>query len=73
MKNSFFNTSILTVAAMLSISGCNDKLADNFASPHDSVTTGVYWYWINDNISKEGVVKDLQAMKKAGINSVFIG
>jgi hypothetical protein len=37
------------------------------------VTTGVYWYWINDNISKEGVVKDLQAMKKAGINSVFIG
>jgi hypothetical protein len=37
------------------------------------MTTGVYWYWINDNISKEGVVKDLQAMKKAGINSVFIG
>jgi hypothetical protein len=37
------------------------------------MTTGVYWYWINDNISKEGVVKDLQAMKQAGINSVFIG
>jgi hypothetical protein len=37
------------------------------------MTTGVYWYWINGNISKEGVVKDLQAMKKAGINAVFIG
>jgi hypothetical protein len=37
------------------------------------MTTGVYWYWINDNISREGVVKDLQAMKQAGINSVFIG
>ena len=33
----------------------------------------VYWYWVNDNISKDGVVKDLQAMKKAGINRAFIG
>ncbi|MDR2383983.1 MAG: glycoside hydrolase family 2 [Prevotellaceae bacterium] len=73
MKHRFLNTSVLTVAAMLLILGCKDKLADNFASPPDTVTTGVYWYWINDNISKEGVVKDLQAMKKAGINSVYIG
>ena len=73
MKHRFLDTSILTVAVMLLVSGCKDKLADDFASPPDSQTTGVYWYWINDNISKEGVVKDLQAMKQAGINSVFIG
>lgn len=45
----------------------------NFAAPPYSVKTAVYWYWLNDHISKEGVVKDLQAMKKAGINRVFIG
>jgi hypothetical protein len=73
MKKVFLTTSILTVAAMLLICGCKDKLADDFASPPATMTTGVYWYWINDNISKEGVVRDLQAMKKAGINSVFIG
>ena len=73
MKHRFLSTSILTVAAMLLFLGCKDKLADGFASPPDSLTTGVYWYWINDNISKEGVVEDLHAMKKAGINSVFIG
>lgn len=39
----------------------------------DSVQTSVYWYWINGNISKEGVVKDLEAMKKVGINRAFIG
>ena len=33
----------------------------------DSIRVGCYWYWISDNISKEGVVKDLYAMKKAGI------
>ena len=35
--------------------------------------TAVYWYWISDNISKDGVVKDLHAMKGAGINRAFIG
>ena len=33
----------------------------------------VYWYWIGGNMSKEGVVKDLQAMKEVGINRVQIG
>jgi Beta-galactosidase/beta-glucuronidase len=44
-----------------------------FVTPPDSIQTSVYWYWISDNISKEGVVKDLQSMKKAGINRAFIG
>ena len=44
-----------------------------FINPSDSIQTGVYWYWISDNVSKEGVVKDLQSMKKAGINRAFIG
>jgi hypothetical protein len=34
---------------------------------------GVYWYWISDNISKEGVIRDLEAMKRAGINRAQIG
>lgn len=37
------------------------------------VQTSVYWYWLSDNISKEGVIKDLHAMKKVGINRAFIG
>jgi hypothetical protein len=44
-----------------------------FKTPPDSIQTSVYWYWISDNISKEGVVKDLEAMKKVGINRAFIG
>ncbi|MDR0725685.1 MAG: glycoside hydrolase family 2 [Prevotellaceae bacterium] len=73
MKHLFLSAFVPTVAVMLLVLGCKDRLADNFASPPDTMTTGVYWYWINDNISKEGVVEDLLAMKKAGINSVFIG
>lgn len=49
------------------------QLQTSFVNPPESIQTSVYWYWISDNISKEGVVKDLQAMKKAGINRAFIG
>jgi hypothetical protein len=52
----------------------SDKaLEEGFVNPPDSIQTSVYWYWISDNISKEGVINDLKSMKKAGINRAFIG
>ncbi|MDR0725157.1 MAG: glycoside hydrolase family 2, partial [Prevotellaceae bacterium] len=57
-------------------SGCSgdfSAIEQGFVSPPDSIRIGVYWYWINDNISKEAVVKDLHAMKQAGISRAFIG
>lgn len=50
-----------------------DSLEKVFLHPGDAVQTSVYWYWMSDNISKEGVVKDLESMKKEGINRAFIG
>ncbi len=44
-----------------------------FRDVPDSVRVAVYWYWLNNNISKEGVVKDLEAMKRVGITRAFIG
>ena len=49
------------------------NLEKGFVNPPDTIQTSVYWYWMSDNISKEGVVKDLYAMKKQGINRAFIG
>lgn len=49
------------------------ELKNSFLKVPDSIQTSVYWYWMSDNISKEGVVKDLHAMKKVGINRAFIG
>jgi hypothetical protein len=64
---------VYLLASVIMLAGCGDRLENDFARPSNNMTTGVYWYWINDNISKEGVINDLKAMKKAGINSVFIG
>ncbi|MFY9173587.1 glycosyl hydrolase [Petrimonas mucosa] len=51
----------------------SQELEKGFVTPPSSIQTSVYWYWISDNISKEGAVRDLHAMKKAGINRAFIG
>ena len=49
------------------------EIETGFITVPDNIQTSVYWYWMTDNISKEGVVKDLEAMKKVGINRAFIG
>jgi hypothetical protein len=49
------------------------QLETGFITVPDSIQTSVYWYWISDNISKEGVIHDLESMKKVGINRAFIG
>ncbi|WP_295125630.1 glycosyl hydrolase, partial [uncultured Chitinophaga sp.] len=48
-------------------------LQQSFVTPPDSVKPSVYWYWLNDNISKEGVEKDLESMAEVGIGRAFIG
>jgi hypothetical protein len=51
----------------------NNNLESNFINPPESTKPWVYWYWLNDNISKEGITKDLEAMAKAGIGEALIG
>jgi hypothetical protein len=59
---------------VLSLSGMAQKdLTTSFNRPPDTIQTSIYWYWMSDNISKEGVIKDLHQMKAVGINRAFIG
>ena len=44
-----------------------------FSVPQDSIKPYVYWYWVSDNISREGITKDLEAMARVGIGEAFIG
>lgn len=50
-----------------------EMLSKGFINPPDSVKPWVYWYWISDNNSKEGITKDLEAMASVGIGEAFIG
>ncbi len=49
----------------------SDELKDNFKNPPDSARPGVYWYFMDGNLSREGITADLESMKKAGIGNVL--
>ena len=49
------------------------EVEKNFKDIPADIQTSIYWYWINDNISQEAVIKDLHSMKEVGINRAFIG
>src|SRR5664279_4261017 len=48
------------------------QLTDGFANPPASARPWVYWFWINGNITKEGITADLEAMQRVGIGGVLI-
>jgi len=48
-----------------------DQLADGFANPPHSARPWVYWYFMDGNMSREGMTADLAAMKKAGIGGAI--
>ena len=83
IQSSLFSISILLFSAQVFSQKQNDvnnnvfggfpTLEKVFKNPGDKVQTSVYWYWMSGNISKEGVIKDLESMKKVGINRAFIG
>ncbi|MGM0572874.1 MAG: glycosyl hydrolase [Bacteroidota bacterium] len=49
-----------------------DELARTFQHPPDSARTWTYWFWVNGNITREGITADLEAMARVGIKTAKI-
>lgn len=47
-----------------------NNLKSSFENPPDSSKPGVYWYFMDGNISEKGMTEDLESMKKVGIGNV---
>lgn len=46
-------------------------LKAGFVNPPASAKPGVYWYFMDGNMNKESITKDLEAMKQSGIGNVI--
>src|SRR5437899_11592820 len=59
---------ILTVLLMLRAHGqsSRDALESEFVDPPDSAKPRVWWNWMNGNVTKEGIKRDLDWMKPVG-------
>lgn len=51
--------------------GPTETLTEGFASPPPSARPWVYWFWINGNISREGITADLESLQRAGVGGVL--
>jgi hypothetical protein len=67
---------ILVLLGILLFVGCDhsehsDPLKQSFLSPPDRAKPGVYWYFMDGNLSREEMTKDLESMKEAGISNLI--
>lgn len=64
---------ILMIAALLSTEGAraSDLLAQGFEHPPAAARPWVYWYFMDGNLTADGMKADLQAMKDAGIGGAI--
>jgi hypothetical protein len=46
--------------------------AENFLSPPPEFRPMIWWHWVNGNVTREGIDKDLRAMKDAGIGGFHL-
>ncbi len=60
-----------TILAILMLAAINSQgqttLLKDFQSPPNAAKPRVWWHWMNGNISKDGIQKDLDWMKMTGI------
>ena len=66
----------ISLALLLLLSVSPPLLADSLESvwtaPPVSARPWVYWFWMNGNITEEGITADLEAMHDVGIGGVLI-
>ena len=60
------------LAAATTGRGAEAPTPATFAAPPQSAKPWVYWFWLNGNISREGITADLEAMHRVGIGGVLI-
>ncbi len=76
MKNALLVSAVFLALTGPFMAASNDTtlsdLETGFESPPDSAKPWAYWWWLNGNVSREGITKDLEEMKRQGINGVVI-
>lgn len=67
----FRRVPVVSALCLLSLTGIYgqtyDELKEGFTNPPLSAWPRTWWHWTNSNVTKEGITKDLEWMKRVGI------
>ncbi len=61
---------VVFVFCVLAGVGFAGDLEAEFVDPPDSARPGVYWYFMDGNLSREGMTADLESMKEVGLGNL---
>ncbi len=61
---------LLIVSTLSHAQPTPDALADGFRTPPLSAKPRVWWHWMNGNVTRTGITKDLEWMKRVGIGGM---
>jgi hypothetical protein len=65
---------LMAVAGMwLAVVAKAGELEQDFLNPPEATKPRCYWYWMYGQVSREGITRDLEAMKRVGIGEGYIG
>jgi hypothetical protein len=68
MRTFTWVTFVLLVASVSCLTGAEEMNLDTgFRQPPDSAKPHTWWHWMDGNVSREGITKDLEAMRQIGI------
>jgi hypothetical protein len=62
----------ITVDLLAGWAGASDRLEDGFRNPPESARPWVYWWWLDGGVSRDGITRDLEAMKQQGIAGALL-
>ena len=73
----------ISFISLLLLKSCSDNpeatggssieiLSENFTDPPNSARPGAFWCWLNGNISKTAITRDLEEMKDKGMSRAEI-
>ncbi|GAB3464840.1 hypothetical protein GCM10027321_29160 [Massilia terrae] len=58
------------IACLFAPAFANDQLGAGFENPPQGARPRVWWHWLNGNITKEGIQKDLDWMARSGLGGL---
>ncbi|MCK4886468.1 MAG: hypothetical protein KAS96_03710, partial [Planctomycetes bacterium] len=79
MKMKRFGLSSIVVLMFFAVTGWGEnngyihgRLDDAWKSPAQEAKPWTFWYWMHNNVSKQGIKADLEAMADHGIGGVYL-
>jgi hypothetical protein len=71
-RHSFFFCIFLFSNFLLASLLAQDVLSDRFLNPPDEARPRAYWWWLNSQVTREGITHDLEEMRAKGYGGAII-